>query len=237
MVVDGEGWHRGVIGICASRVVDKYCRPALVVSRDGEEAHGSGRSISGFHLLSALESCAELFTRFGGHAHAVGFALPTKNLPELKQRLDAFARGRLTLADFVPVLEYDGEVALEQVDQKLWDALVQLEPFGMGNPTPVFVARGARVLQPPKILKEKHLKFKLGCDSHASNGSLHGPPRVRAIDGLAWRMAERLSECAISVGDRLDVAFTVDRNTHPEFGGGLQLQVCDFLSVGAAVVA
>jgi single-stranded-DNA-specific exonuclease len=237
MVVDGEGWHRGVIGICASRVVDKYCRPALVISTDGVEAHGSGRSITGFHLLSALESCADLFTRFGGHAHAVGFALPTSNLPELKRRLDAFARERLTVADLVPVLEYDGEVSLEQVDQKLWDALVQLEPFGMGNPTPVFVARGTRVLQPPKILKEKHLKFKLGGDSHASNGGLHGPPRTRAMDGLAWRMAERLSEYAITVGDRLDVAFTVDRNTHPEFGGGLQLQVCDFAAVSAAVVA
>ena len=138
------------------------------------------------------------------------------------------------------MLEYDGEVPLEQVDQKLWDALVQLEPFGMGNPTPVFVARGARVLQPPKILKEKHLKFKLGGDPTLRGLRWHpreGHPAVRAMDGLAWRMAERLSECAISVGDRLDVAFTVDRNTHPEFGGGLQLQVCDFLSVGAAVVA
>ncbi len=230
MVVDGEGWHRGVIGICASRVVDRYCRPALVVSRDGEEAHGSGRSIAAFHLLEALETCPELFSRFGGHAHAVGFAMPTANLPELKRRLDAFARTKLTTADFVPVLEYDGELGLDEVTTKLWDELVRMEPFGMGNPQPVFVARGARLVQPVKVIKEKHLKFKLGALPHGSNDGLHGPPAasVKAIDALAWRMAERLQETALTVGDHVDVAFTVDRNTHPDFGGGLQLKVCDF---------
>ena len=85
MVIDGEGWHRGVIGITATRVVERYGRPALVISRNGEEAHGSGRSIRPFHLLNALESCAGLFTRYGGHAHAVGFSLPAANLPELRR--------------------------------------------------------------------------------------------------------------------------------------------------------
>ncbi len=100
-VIDGEGWHRGIIGICATRVVERYHRPALVFSCEDGEAHGSGRSIPAFHLLEALESCPELFTRFGGHAHAVGCSLPTERLPELRARLDAFARQRLTPADFV----------------------------------------------------------------------------------------------------------------------------------------
>ena len=103
LVIDGDGWHRGVIGITATRVVERYCRPTLVISRDGDEAHGSGRSIRAFHLLNALESCAPLFTRFGGHAHAVGFSMPAANLPELCAHLDAYARARLTLADFEPV--------------------------------------------------------------------------------------------------------------------------------------
>lgn len=229
MVVDGEGWHRGVIGICASRVVDKYCRPALVVSRDGDEAHGSGRSISAFHLLQALESCPDLFLRFGGHAHAVGFALPAVNLPELRRRLDAFARSRLTDADFEPVLEYDGEIALDEVTPRLWEMLVQLEPYGMGNPQPVFVSRAARVLQPPKVLKEKHLKFKLAIAGEGAS--------FRGIDAMAWRMAERISETPVASGDRLDVAFTVDRNTHPDFGGALQLKLCDYSAVNSAVAA
>jgi single-stranded-DNA-specific exonuclease len=244
MVVDGEGWHRGVIGICASRVVDRYCRPALVIARDGGEAHGSGRSIPEFHLLQALESCPELFTRFGGHAHAVGFAMPTENLPELKKRLDAFARTKLTEKNFVPMLHYDGELGLDEVTQDLWDALCGLEPFGMGNPQPVFVARGARLLQSPKVMKEKHLKFKLEIptlslrekDGAPSSIAIGARSTLKAIDALAWRMAERLKENAVTVGDHLDVAFTIDRNTHPEYGGGLQLKVCDF-ALAAAVAA
>src|SRR5438552_1120038 len=92
MVIDGDGWHRGVIGITATRVVERYCRPTLVISRDGEECHGSGRSIPAFHLLNALESCAEVFTRFGGHAHAVGFSLPSARVPDLRAKLDTYAR-------------------------------------------------------------------------------------------------------------------------------------------------
>ncbi len=99
MVIDGDGWHRGVIGITATRVVERYGRPALVVSRDGAEAHGSGRSIPSFHLLNALESCGPLFTRYGGHAYAVGFSLPWARVPELRTRLDVYARARLCLAE------------------------------------------------------------------------------------------------------------------------------------------
>src|SRR5207247_9708857 len=91
IVIDGDGWHRGVIGITATRIVERYGRPALVISRDGDEAHGSGRSIPAFHLLNALESCASIFTRYGGHAHAVGFSLPASRLGELRSHLDEYA--------------------------------------------------------------------------------------------------------------------------------------------------
>ncbi len=113
-MIDGESWHRGVIGITATRVVEKYGRPALVISRDGEQAHGSGRSISAFHLLNALESCADLFTRFGGHSHAVGFSLPASRVPELRAHLDGYARARLTLSDFEPALSCDAELSLDR---------------------------------------------------------------------------------------------------------------------------
>src|SRR6202047_2214051 len=115
VVVDGENWHRGVIGITASRVVERHGRPTLIISRDGDEAHGSGRSIPSFHLLQALESCPELFSRYGGHAHAVGFALPSANIEKLRQHLDIHARARLTPADFEPQLEFDRELALREV--------------------------------------------------------------------------------------------------------------------------
>jgi single-stranded-DNA-specific exonuclease len=229
MVVDGEAWHRGVIGICASRVVDRYNRPALVISKDGDEAHGSGRSIHSFHLLNALESCPELFTRYGGHSHAVGFALHAERIPELRQRLDAYARQHLTEADLVPLLETDGELPLEEVTASLWESLGRLVPFGMGNPEPVFVARATRILTEPRIVKEKHLKLKL---ARGANGS---PAMARGIDAMGWRMAERLQSQPLAFGDSLDVAYKIERNTHPDFGGNLQLVVCDFELTGRAV--
>jgi single-stranded-DNA-specific exonuclease len=161
VVIDGDGWHRGVIGITATRVVEKYGRPALVLSHDNGEAHGSGRSIRAFHLLDALESCRELFTRYGGHSHAVGFSLPSDRVPQLRAHLDQYARVRLTPADFEPVLDVDAELDLGQVTPDLFRALEQLEPFGQGNPEPVFTALAVRMMAPPKILKDKHVKLKL----------------------------------------------------------------------------
>jgi single-stranded-DNA-specific exonuclease len=211
IVVEGEGWHRGVIGIVATRVVERYHRPALVISIEGGEAHGSGRSLRAFHLLEALESCASLFTRFGGHAFAVGFALPAERVPELRTALDGFARTKLTPADFEPALAIDGEVTLDQVTPELFREVQRLAPFGMGNPQPVFAARGVRLAQPPFLLKEKHLKLRV----------MQGG---RAFDALGWRMGERLAE--FQAGDALDLAFTIEQNPNPDFPG-MQLTMGD----------
>jgi single-stranded-DNA-specific exonuclease len=266
IVIDGEGWHRGVIGITATRVVERYGRPALVISRNGEEAHGSGRSIRPFHLLNALESCADLFTRFGGHSHAVGFSLRTANLPELRTRLDEYARASLTLADIEPALTFDAELALDQVTPEFFNLIQKLEPFGVGNPQPVFAARSVRLVASPRIMKDKHIKLKLGPAigslSRASN--LDGPdlailttPRCdpdsailrrsevreatanrqdtdskwrKAItfDALGWHMAERCQQAGLLPGDTLDIAFSIDNNDHPEYGG-LELSLRDFI--------
>ncbi len=232
LVVDGQDWHRGVIGICATRIVERYHRPTLILACEGEEAHGSGRSISAFHLLEALESCPELFTRFGGHSHAIGCALPVERVPELRSRLDSYARHRLTPTDFVPVLEYDAEVDLDDIKHDFWLALQKLEPFGVGNPVPVFVARGAKLLQPPRVLKEKHLKFRVLPGDRGVNGERFR----RAHDVLAWRMADRVVEGSLLAGDLVDLAFTVDYNQHPDFGG-VQLNLVDFSRQPAMVSA
>jgi hypothetical protein len=142
-------------------VVERYNRPTLVISREGEEAFGSGRSIRAFHLLEAVESCRDLFSRYGGHAHACGFAMPAANIEPLRARLDAFARTRLTIADFEPVLDVDAELRFEDISPELFQALCLLEPYGVGNPEPVFSARGAKLTAPPRVLKDKHLKLKL----------------------------------------------------------------------------
>src|SRR3954470_8321210 len=159
IVIDGEGWHRGVIGITATRIVERYNRPTLVISRDGEQAHGSGRSIRAFHLLEAVDSCGTLFSRYGGHSHACGFSMLAANIAELRTRLDQFARTKLTLADFEPMLDVDADLCLSEVTPELFQALQLLEPYGMGNPEPVFAARGVQLAAPPRILKDKHVKF------------------------------------------------------------------------------
>ncbi len=222
LVVDGEGWHRGVIGICATRIVERYHRPTLIFSCGDGQGHGSGRSIEAFHLLQALESCPELFTKFGGHAHAVGCTLPVERIPDLRARMDAYARARLTPADFVPVLPYDSEISLDQVDDKFWHSLQKLEPFGSGNPTPVFVVRSARLVQPARVLKEKHLKLRVVAADGAAGSRFQ-----RAHDVLGWRMAERIAQDPLLLGEVIDVAFTLEYNQHPDFGG-LQLSLADF---------
>ena len=264
IVIDGEGWHRGVIGITATRVVERYGRPALVISRNGEEAHGSGRSIRAFHLLNALESCAGLFTRFGGHAHAVGFSLPVANLPELRTRLDDYARARLTLADFEPLLSFDDELSLDQVTPEFFKLLQRLEPFGVGNPQPVFAARGVRLMASPRNIKDKHVKLRLApalaslsrgpdgadlgilttprCDPdcaalrrsdvrQATDNRQETDSRWRravTFDALGWHMAERCQQAGLLPGDALDIAFTIENNDHPEYGG-LELSLRDFV--------
>jgi single-stranded-DNA-specific exonuclease len=217
IVLDGEGWHRGVIGIAATRVVERTYRPALVISRENGEGHGSGRSIPAFHLLAALESCHELFTRFGGHSHAVGFSLPSERIAELRQRLDDYARARLKAEDLIPVLEAESEIELSGITPEFIRTVQRMEPFGVGNREPLFIARNLRVLLPPKVLKEKHAKLRLE--------QIKG--RAMRFDAMAWRMAERISSEGILANDSVDVAFTLDENTHPEFGG-IELRVCDF---------
>jgi len=198
IVVDGDGWHRGVIGITATRIVERYNRPTIVIAREGDEAFGSGRSIRAFHLLEAVESCGKLFSRYGGHSHACGFAMPAANVPELRSRLDEFARAKLTLADFDPVLDLDGQLSLSDVTPELFQALELLEPYGMGNPEPVFAACGVQLTAPPRILKEKHIKLKLKAgqvvpaseeSSELSAAAILATPRCHP-DGAAIRRSE-----------------------------------------------
>jgi len=229
MVFDGDGWHRGVVGIVASRVVEKTGRPALVIAKEGEEAHGSGRSISAFHLLDALESCHDLFTRFGGHAHAVGFALPSKDVPILKQRLNVYAQTKLRPEDLVPQLMIDAEIPLSSVTPELFANLGRLEPFGHGNPEPVFSSSGVSLLLPSRILKDKHIKLRVNQKLPDARASFN-------YEAVGWRMAERLQSESLQPGDRLDVAFTVGMNSHPDFGG-LELTLEDFRKATPAAVS
>jgi single-stranded-DNA-specific exonuclease len=218
VVVDGEGWHRGVIGILASRVVERTAKPALVISHEDGLAHGSGRSVDGFHLLNAIESCADLFTRFGGHAFAVGFQLPASSLPELKRRLAEYAA--IHLAERVPeqLLHIHAELPLDRITPVLAGWIKKLEPTGHGNNEPVFVARGVRVARPPKIMKERHLRLELAKGTEPNSG------RGSTIGAVGWNLAARSLELGLREGSLIDVAYKIRENEHPDFGG-LELMI------------
>jgi single-stranded-DNA-specific exonuclease len=201
LVFAGEGWHRGVIGIVAQRAVEKYHRPSLVIGIEQGVGQGSGRSITGFNLLSALTHVSDLFERFGGHAAAAGFTLPAGRIGELERRLEEYARATLSPQDLEPTVRVDAEVALDEITNELYESLCEMEPFGIGNPAPVFGARNLSLVDPPRVLKEKHLKLRV-----SANG--------QKLDALMWRGA---GKCPPLVGgQKVDAAFAVEQNTFQE---------------------
>ena len=213
LVIDGDGWHRGVLGILASRVVERTGRPALVLSHEDGEAHGSGRSIPGFHLLEALESCHDVFVRFGGHAHAVGFSLVSERVPELRERLQQHAATKLTPAILERKLDCSAKLPLHQIDIPFYQSLRLLEPYGMGNEEPVFIARNLVLDAAPQIMKEEHLRLRVRDEQ-------------TVMKALGWRWAERVRSLALDAGSPIDLAYRLRLNEHPDFGG-LELEIVD----------
>jgi single-stranded-DNA-specific exonuclease len=199
LVFAGEGWHRGVVGIVASRVVERFHRPAFVLGIDNGAAQGSGRSIAAFHLLEALEAMPDLFTKFGGHRQAAGVTLPAERLDEFRERFRAYAATRLTPADFERELEIDTEIRMDEVSDRAIADVLRLGPFGFGNPSPVFTMRQVEVAEDPDVRNEKHVFLRLrGSGRHL---------RIKA-----WNFAERVSEFAI--GSRIDIAVQFEEDAY-----------------------
>jgi single-stranded-DNA-specific exonuclease len=212
LVVAGDGWHRGVIGIAASKLVDAYNKPALVLSIADGIAHGSGRSIPQFDLLAALESVHDVFLKFGGHKQAAGVTLEAARIPELRRRLTAWANARLEPSDLVPRLKIDAPLGLSEISGDVVSGLQRLGPFGAANPKPVFRASPVDLVTPPKRLKERHLSllFKQG---------------GRSFRAIAWRAVERESYLNAHRGG-LELAYSLDQG---EFQGErtMELTVAD----------
>jgi single-stranded-DNA-specific exonuclease len=219
LLVDGDGWHRGVIGILASRVVERTAKPAIVVSVEDGVAHGSGRSVDGFQLLDAIESCADLFTRFGGHAFAVGFALPAAHLPELRRRLRLHAAERLSAREPEHVLRIHAELPLDRITPVLAGWLRKLEPLGHGNPEPLFLARRVRLASAPRLMKERHIRLELK-QTHGDEAR-HEPAAGASgvVRAVGWDLAARVAALRLNAGSLVDLAFRIRENDHPEYGG------------------
>ena len=201
LVYYGEEWHRGVLGIVASRLVERFHRPVFVLGLNSEDgtAQGSGRSIPAFHLLEALESMPGLFVKFGGHMHAAGVTLKAARVAEFRERFNAYAAACLRPEDFLPLLEIDAVVELREIDERCVAGVFALAPFGHANQPPLFAALGVEVAAAPVVMKEKHLRVTV-----RQNG--------RLLVLKAWNFAERLAE--FEPGARVDVAFQLEEDAY-----------------------
>jgi len=208
-VIAGDGWHRGVIGLAASKIAERLHRPCVVISFDGDVGHGSARSIEAYHLFDGLTTCRDLLDKFGGHSHAAGLAIRRECIPEFRRRLNEHAASCLTEEDLTPGLNIDAEVSARALGFQLSQELRALEPFGAGNPRPLFVTRGLRVLSEPRIIKEQHLKLRVAGDDN------------RPFEAIWWRGVEE-TEQTPEVNQRLDLAYELEAN---RWNGDIRLQL------------
>ena len=196
-VIAGEGWHRGVIGIAASKIAERINRPCVVFSIEGNVAHGSGRSIAAYHLLDGLTSCADLFEKFGGHSHAAGVTIRPERIDQLRERLNQHAASCLTADDLEPSVTIDMELRAEDVTFGLTKELQSMEPYGAGNTRPVFCSRGLRLVSEPVVMKDRHLKMRL---AGANN---------RPLEALWWNCIEPGQQTPELKGS-IELAYTIE---------------------------
>ncbi len=216
IVLDANHWHHGVIGIVASRITEKYCRPTILVSFEGNESpvetpedigKGSGRSIKGMNLVDALYYCGDKLVKFGGHELAAGLSVTRGQLEAFRAKINEYARDNLTEADMVTTVEADCLINFEDVNIALAKSFQLLEPYGVSNPVPVFIIRGALLTEISGVSDNKHTKLTIG------NGR-HTLP--------AMYFSNSPSSLGLYVGDRVDVLFNIDIN---EWGGRESVQL------------
>jgi single-stranded-DNA-specific exonuclease len=197
IVLAEEGWHPGVIGIVASRLLEEHGRPVLLIALDGEEGKGSGRSISAFDLHGALTECRDLLVRFGGHRAAAGVTIARANVPELARRFNEIALAQLTVNDLAAELRVDLELPISAATLELESLLRHFEPFGPSNPTPVLVSRGVRLAAPARVMGDGHLKLRLRTDAGE-------------LEAIGWGMAHLASELDVAIP--FDIAYRLERD-------------------------
>ena len=208
LVIAKQGWHAGVIGIVASRIVEQVSRPVVMVALEGDTGKGSGRSINAFDLHAGLSACREHLVRFGGHRAAAGITVRTDLVPTLQDRFNAVARERLTADDLVPEQRIDLEVSVDDLTDDLEKLLQYFEPHGLGNPTPTLALRRAHIDSPPKrIGTTDGVRTAVSCDRGA-------------IAAIGWRLGDRAR--LLDPAQPVDLAFRLDRD---DYRGADRLQI------------
>ena len=206
IVVSGNNWHSGVIGIVASRMVDSFYMPSIIISIDDGVAHGSCRSIKNFSIYDALKSCEDLLITFGGHPMAAGVTLPEENLPAFRERIEKYAAAHLTPDDFRPEISVEAEISPAELSYQMIDELAMLEPFGMGNPRPLFSSCAVNGSMGRVIGQEnKHLSFSI---TSATN----------IVKAIGWNKADYLD---VVNTVPFDMVYSVDKN---EWQGRVNIQ-------------
>jgi single-stranded-DNA-specific exonuclease len=199
IVAGAHDWHAGVIGIAASKMVDKFCRPAFLFSLGSDGmAKGSGRSAAGMHLLDALNDCKDLLVSYGGHEAAAGATVRIENLEPFRKRFNEAVGKRLSLDDLVPRVMIDTEIDIAHLTPKFFSVLKRMEPFGPGNMRPVLLCKGLSNRYEPRVVGNNHLKMVV-----AKNGQV--------IDAIAFNFGDRIDELKYS--DSFSLAFSLDENT------------------------
>lgn len=196
IVVEGEGWHNGVVGIVASRICERYGAPCIVISCDGDMAHGSGRSFEDFSLYDAIYSCKDLLTKFGGHSQAAGVSIRTEDIVEFRNSINDYAQ---KLEIKAPILKIDCRLNPSALTIDLSESIKQLEPFGFGNPVPLFGLFGVTLNRITPVANNKHLKLLFTKGENTFQTILFG-------------MSD--NDFCFNVGDLLDLAVTVETNVY-----------------------
>jgi single-stranded-DNA-specific exonuclease len=208
-IIAGDGWHRGVIGLAASKIAERLNRPCVVISFDGDVGHGSARSIEAYHLFNGLTACRDLLDKFGGHSHAAGLSIRRERVAEFRRRLNEHAASCLTEDDLTPALRIDAEISAADLSFQLSKDLSLLEPFGAGNPRPVFATRGLRVLAEAQVIKEQHLKLRVAGENN------------RPFEAIWWRGLEETAATP-QANQRIDLAYEFEAQT---WMGDVRLQL------------
>lgn len=210
LVLSNEGWNTGVVGIVAGRIAETYGRPAILMSRDpiSGMAGGSARSVGAFDMLGGLRACSELLSNFGGHALAAGLGLPIENIERLDEMINAHAAEVIPEEELVPRIEVEAEIQPKDITRELADALACMEPFGEGNPEPLFMSRGLRVLQRQRVGDGSHLKM-----------TVQGPD-APPISCIAFRMGDAADD--LELGSSIDLCYNIGFNT---FNGNESVQL------------
>jgi single-stranded-DNA-specific exonuclease len=213
IVIYDRNWHKGIIGIVASRLAELYFKPSVVLTYSNGFATGSSRSVRGFDVYSAIKSCRDLLENFGGHTNAVGLTLREENIPEFRRRFTEYVEEHIHDTQVTPSIDVDCEITFDQINNEFLRCLRFFNPFGPENPKPVFVTRNVRDFGTSKLVgrNEEHIKLEL-VDNHSK----------RVMNAIAFGMAEHFEK--IKAGAQFDICYTIEETRHRN-NSSIQLQV------------